>query len=260
MMTSLGLKARGLAVAYGPIAALRDVDLDLRPGEVVALIGANGAGKSSLLRALSGLVPAQGSARLFQGEAESEARELIGANPSQIPRLGVAHVPEGRGIFLGLSVRDNLRAGAILRGDRGAVRDDLERQLTRFPRLRERLDRPALTLSGGEQQMLAIGRALMARPRMLWLDEPSLGLAPKLVAEVFRTIQALSDQGMTILLVEQNARMALRAAGRAYVLEAGKIALSGPAAELARDDQVRAAYLGGAASTTSVAVPPSTRI
>ena len=205
----------------------------------MALIGANGAGKTSLMRAISGLASARGSAKVGDGI------ELLGMEPHRIPALGVAHVPEGRGMFLNLSVLENLKAGALLRRDRREIGGDLERRLAEFPRLRERLHKPALTLSGGEQQMLAIARALMGRPRLLLLDEPSLGLAPKLVAEVFATIRRLSEEGMSVLLVEQNARMALRVSRRAYVLEGGKVLLSGPSEELARDDQVRSAYLGG---------------
>jgi branched-chain amino acid transport system ATP-binding protein len=236
------LEVADLRVSYGPIAAVRGIDLHVEQSEVVALIGANGAGKSSVLRALSGLIPASGTARLhsFNGPAT----DLLGLEAHRIPTLGVAHVPEGRGIFLNLTVLENLELGANLRRDRLAVRDDLARQLDAFPRLRDRVRRPALTLSGGEQQMLAIARALMGRPRLLLLDEPSLGLAPKLVREVFDTIGRLNADGMTILLVEQNARMALTIARRAYVLETGRVALAGPAGALARDEAVRAAYLG----------------
>ena len=241
MSAPLALEIRNLGVTYGPISALRGIDLDVGAGEVVALIGANGAGKSTLMRALSRLVPATGSAVIRRA---GEPIELLELPPHRVPALGVAHVPEGRGIFPNLSVLDNLRMGAYLRRDRAGVREDLDRQLADFPRLRERLHRPALTLSGGEQQMLAIARALMGRPGLLLLDEPSLGLAPKLVREVFDTLARLGAGGMTILLVEQNARMALRLAQRAYVLESGRVALSGPAAELAEDPAVRAAYLG----------------
>ncbi len=198
----LSLSVRGLSVAYGAIVAVSGVDLEVSAGEVVALIGANGAGKTSLMRAFSGLASARGSARVTAGGTSTE---LIGLDPHRIPALGVAHVPEGRGMFLNLSVLENLKAGAILRRDRREIRDDLELRLAQFPRLKERLHRPALTLSGGEQQMLAIARALMGRPRLLLLDEPSLGLAPKLVAEVFATIVRLSEEGMSVLLVEQNA-------------------------------------------------------
>ena len=242
-MSSVALEVRGLGVSYGPVVALRGVDLDVGAGEVVALIGANGAGKSTLLRALSRLVPASGSIALRTGETRTELQNLP---PHAIPAAGVAHVPEGRGMFPNLSVLDNLRMGAYLRRDPAGVRDDLERQFADFPRLRERRDRPASTLSGGEQQMLAIARALMGRPALLLLDEPSLGLAPRLVREVFATLERLRGGGMTILLVEQNARLALRLAHRAYVLEGGRITLDGPASALADDPAVRAAYLGAA--------------
>ena len=242
MSTPAVLEVRDLRVAYGPIAALRGVDLEVGAGEIVALIGANGAGKTTLLRALSRLVPATGTATFRPPDGPPV--DLLGIEPHRVPALGIAHVPEGRGTFLNLSVRENLLMGAYLRRDRAAVRDDLERRLEQFPRLRARLHRPALTLSGGEQQMLAIARALMGRPRLLLLDEPSLGLAPLLVREVFATIARLHVEGITILLVEQNARMALQVAQRAYVLETGRVTLAGPAAALAEDAGVRAAYLG----------------
>ena len=238
---AISLEIRGLRVSYGRVEALRGIDLDVGAGEIVALIGANGAGKSTLMRALSRLVPASGSAVLHR---EGTAVKLLDLPPHRVPALGVAHVPEGRGLFLDLSVLDNLRMGAYLRRDRAGVRADLGRRLDEFPRLRERLHRPALTLSGGEQQMLAIARALMGRPRLLLLDEPSLGLAPKLVREVFETLARLGAEGLTILLVEQNARMALKIASRASVLEAGRITVSGPAADLADLEAVQAAYLG----------------
>ncbi|MDB5353251.1 MAG: amino acid/amide transporter ATP-binding protein 2, family [Planctomycetota bacterium] len=242
------LMIRSLRVAYGPIVAIHGLDLDLADGEIVALIGANGAGKTSIMRALSGLATASGSAVVsFDGQSH----ELIGMPPRLVPSLGVAHVPEGRGVFLNLSVRENLLMGAMLRRDRAVIHADLERRLEQFPRLRERLGRPAMTLSGGEQQMLAIARALMGRPRFLLMDEPSLGLAPKLVAEVFASIQGLAAEGMSILLVEQNARMALKVAQRGYVLEGGRVVLSGPAATLAQDERVRDAYLGGVGRRTA---------
>jgi branched-chain amino acid transport system ATP-binding protein len=236
------LEIRGLRASYGPIEALQGIDLRVERGEVVALIGANGAGKSTLMRALSRLVPATGSVS-FQPNGQAPI-DVLKLEPHQVPALGIGHVPEGRGIFLNLTVLENLKMGAYLRRDRDGVQEDLERELSRFPRLKERLGQQALTLSGGEQQMLAIARALMGRPRLLLLDEPSLGLAPKLVKEIFETIAQLNRAGMTILLVEQNARMALEVAVRGYVLETGKVVLSGPAAELANDPGVRAAYLG----------------
>jgi len=239
------LTLRDLRVSYGPIAALRGIDLDVAAGATVALIGANGAGKTTLLRALSRLVPATGSAILTP--SGGAAVDLLALPPHAVPALGVAHVPEGRGLFPDLSVLDNLRLGAYLRRDRDGVRVDLDRLLGEFPRLRERLRQPAMTLSGGEQQMLALARALMGRPRLLLLDEPSLGLAPRIVLEVFATIARLGAEGMTILLVEQNARMALRVAHFGCVLEGGRIGLTGSAADLAANPAVREAYLGASA-------------
>jgi branched-chain amino acid transport system ATP-binding protein len=233
----LGVEA--LEVRYGAIRALRGVDLEVRAGEIVALIGSNGAGKSTLMRAISGLVrPSAGRVRL-------EGVDVTGHRPEAIVALGCSHVPEGRRIFANLSVLENLQMGAWPR--RGPIREGLERVLGLFPRLAERLHQPGGTLSGGEQQMLAIGRALMAEPILLLLDEPSLGLAPLLVQQIFAIASQINAQGTTVLLVEQNARQALRVAHRAYVLETGTLALHGPAAELARDPRVRQAYLGESA-------------
>jgi len=233
------LAIRDLDVAYGAIQALRGVSLEVGDGEIVTLIGANGAGKTTLLRTISGLLTARrGSIRL--GEAE-----LTRLPAHRIVGLGVSQVPEGRIVFANLSVRDNLDLGAYLRRDRSQVRADLERVYTLFPRLKERERQRAGTLSGGEQQMLAIGRALMSRPRVLLMDEPSLGLAPILVREIFRTIAEISKQGMTILLVEQNAHMALGVADRGYVMETGHIVLSDSRENLLRNEEVRSAYLGG---------------
>jgi branched-chain amino acid transport system ATP-binding protein len=235
------LRVEGLDVRYGAIRALRDVSLEVHAAEIVTLIGSNGAGKSTLLRALSGLVrPAAGSIH-FQGANVTAHR------PEVLVALGISHVPEGRRIFANLSVRENLQLGAYLRPE--TEREGLERALGLFPRLRERLRQRAGTLSGGEQQMLAIGRALMAEPKLLLLDEPSLGLAPILVKQIFEIIRQIHEQGTTVVLVEQNARQALRVASRAYVLETGAIALEGPADALARDPRVREAYLGEGAST-----------
>jgi branched-chain amino acid transport system ATP-binding protein len=235
------LQIEGLEVAYGPVAAVRSASLTVAEGEIVSLIGANGAGKSSILRAVSGLVrPAAGSIT-FGG------RELRGLRPDQITRLGLSQVPEGRAVLARMTVRENLLMGAYARRGR-EVEADLQRVLARFPRLAERKEQLAGTLSGGEQQMLVMGRALMARPRLLLLDEPSMGLAPLVVQEVLRLVREINQEGTTVLLVEQNARQALRIAHRAYVLETGKITLSGPAAELAKDPRVVAAYLGGHAS------------
>ena len=232
------LEVEGLDVHYGAIHALRGVSLRIEPGEIVTLIGGNGAGKSTTLRAVSGMIrPTRGSIR-FDGH------DLRGRRPDQILRAGLAHVPEGRGIFANLTVDENLDLGAYTRRDRG-IADDRERVYALFPRLKERLVQRAGTLSGGEQQMLAIGRALLARPRLILLDEPSLGLAPQLVQAIFRVVREINASGTTVFLVEQNAHMALQIAHRAYVLETGAVAASGKAAELAASEEVRRAYLGG---------------
>jgi branched-chain amino acid transport system ATP-binding protein len=233
------LEISELEVGYGAIAALHGVSLEVRAGEVVSLIGANGAGKTTLLRTISGLLaPRQGSIR-FDGQ------ELTRLGAHQIVCRGVSQVPEGRIVFPNMSVRDNLDLGAYIRRDRMGVRADLERMYELFPRLRERERQRAGTLSGGEQQMLAIARALMSRPRLLLMDEPSLGLAPILVREIFRTVAEISRQGMTILLVEQNAHMALGIADRGYVMETGNIVLSDTRENLLRNAEVKSAYLGG---------------
>jgi branched-chain amino acid transport system ATP-binding protein len=233
------LEISELEVGYGAIAALHGVSLEVRAGEVVSLIGANGAGKTTLLRTISGLLaPRQGSIR-FDGQ------ELTRLGAHQIVCRGVSQVPEGRIVFPNMSERDNLDLGAYIRRDRMGVRADLERMYELFPRLRERERQRAGTLSGGEQQMLAIARALMSRPRLLLMDEPSLGLAPILVREIFRTVAEISRQGMTILLVEQNAHMALGIADRGYVMETGNIVLSDTRENLLRNAEVKSAYLGG---------------
>jgi branched-chain amino acid transport system ATP-binding protein len=233
----------GLSARYGAVAALRDVSLEVRAGELVALIGANGAGKSTLLRAIAGLVaPAAGRVTL-------DGRDVTGQAPEAMIRAGVALVPERRRVFAPLTVLDNLELGgyALPRGRdfRSRLEAGVEEAYRLFPVLRRRRDQLAGTLSGGEQQMLAIGRALMTRPRLLLCDEPSLGLAPLVVAEIMRLLSTLREAGTTILLVEQNARMALRSADRAYVLEVGSVVLSGAAADLLEDDQLKAVYLGG---------------
>ena len=231
------LKVESLDVAYGEIRALKGVGLDVGQGEIVTILGNNGAGKTTTLKTISGLLhPSRGSILL-------EEQSLVDVPPHAIVARGVAHVPEGRRIFNRLTVRENLLMGAYLRDDSG-VGGDLERVFGLFPRLSERLVQVAGTLSGGEQQMLAIARALMARPRLLLLDEPSMGLAPVLVEQIFDTIGDINRQGMTILLVEQNAAMALSIAHRGYVLETGSIALAGTAAELSDNADVRRAYLG----------------
>ena len=241
-MTAL-LEIRDLSVRYGGISALEHVDLEVAAGEIVTLIGANGAGKTTLLRAVSRLVePTTGSIR-FDGT------DLLTRRTPQAVALGIGHSPEGRRILARQSVRDNLVLGAWTRPnktgkDKSEIETDIDAQFTRFPRLAERKNQPAGTLSGGEQQMLAIARALMSRPRLLLLDEPSLGLAPKLVREIFAIVAELGAAGVTILLVEQNATLALQTADRGYVLEAGQMTVSGPAGDLVADDRVRRAYLG----------------
>jgi branched-chain amino acid transport system ATP-binding protein len=221
------------------VQALRGLDLVVRPGELVCLIGANGAGKTSTLRAISGLLRAARGRIVFDGAA------IHGAAPAAILRAGIAHCPEGRRVFPYLTVRENLEMGAYVRRDRREVEDDLERVSTHFPVLTERRRQTAGTLSGGEQQMLAIARALMSRPRLILFDEPSLGLAPALVETTFGIIADIRRRGTTVLMVEQNAYLALRMADRAYVMETGRIVLEGPARELLDDDHVRRAYLGG---------------
>jgi branched-chain amino acid transport system ATP-binding protein len=223
---------------YGPVRALHGVSLEVAEGEVVAVLGANGAGKTTTLRAISGTVSRGGSIR-FAGKS------ITRRSPETTARLGIAHVPEGRGTLSALSVRENLRLGAYVRRDRGGIREDERRVFAYFPWLEERADQQAGTLSGGEQQMLALARALMLRPRLVLLDEPSLGLAPKVVAEIFRVVGELNErEGLTVLVVEQNANLALDASARAYVLEVGRVALAGTSAELRRDESVRRSYLG----------------
>jgi branched-chain amino acid transport system ATP-binding protein len=233
------LEVEDLWVSYDRIQAVRGVSFTVGAGEIVTLIGANGSGKSSILQAVSGLWPAARGKVLLNGE------DLLGVPAHLRVKRGIAHVPEGRGIFGNLTVRENLRLAAYVRRDEEISRD-LEAVYRLFPRLKERERQWGNTLSGGEQQMLAMGRALMTRAKLLLLDEPSMGLAPMLVREIFRVIQRINRQGAAILLVEQNAHLALEVAQRAYILETGEIALAGPAAELRRHPQVAAAYLGGA--------------
>ncbi len=232
------LEIHGLHVHYGAIHALQGIDLAVEKGQIVTLIGANGAGKSTTLRTISGLLRPSAGSLLFDGQS------LAGKGPHEIVRLGVAQAPEGRGLFANFTVEENIEIGAYARTDRAGIARDRERALALFPRLRERLRQSAATLSGGEQQMLAIARALLARPRLLLLDEPSLGLAPQVVQTIFQIIREINAAGTTILLVEQNARMALQTAHYGYVLEVGTIAMHATAAELAQSDQVRRAYLG----------------
>jgi branched-chain amino acid transport system ATP-binding protein len=232
------LEVQDLVVRYGAIEALHGLSLRVERGQIVTLIGGNGAGKTTTLRTISGLLrPAKGRV-LFEGRA------IHGMPPHEIVEMGIAQSPEGRGVFPNLTVEENLDLGAYRRKDHGEVAKDRERALTLFPRVRERLKQLAGTLSGGEQQMLAMSRALMARPRLLLLDEPSLGLAPQIVKTIFAVIREIKASGTTILLVEQNAHMALEVADVGYVLEVGKIVMSGPGKELARSDEVRKAYLG----------------
>lgn len=236
-MEPLQLEVRNLEVHYDGIRALHGVSFSVPKGEIVTLIGANGAGKTSILRAISGLTPYTGSI-VFEGQ------DLQRIPAHRIVGLGIAHVPEGRGIFGNLTVRENLRLATWQRSDKAEIELDYDRVFTIFPRLMERRDQPSGTLSGGEQQMLAVGRALMSRGRLLLLDEPSMGLAPRLVREIFRVIQNINQTGVTVLLVEQNANMALHIASRAYVLETGAAILSGPGRELLGDPRVKEAYLG----------------
>ena len=232
------LRLENVHAGYGPITALRGLDLTVAAGELVCLIGANGAGKSSTLRAISGLLPPS------QGRIVFDGREIQGEGPAGILKTGIAHCPEGRRVFPYLTVEENLAMGAYVRRDRSAIAADMAEVGRHFPILLERRRQMAGTLSGGEQQMLAIGRALMARPTLLLLDEPSMGLSPILVDAIFRIIQEVNRQGTTILLVEQNARMALRVAHRGYVIQTGRIVLHDAAAELLRSDLVRKTYLG----------------
>ncbi|MFH1813514.1 MAG: ABC transporter ATP-binding protein [Pseudomonadota bacterium] len=231
------LEVRGLTVHYGGIRAVKGIDLDIAAGEKVALIGANGAGKTSTLKALARMLPAGGEVR-FDG------RDISHAPPHTLVGRGLALVPEGRGVFARLSVRENLDMGAYARDDRAAIAADLERVYTLLPRLKERAGQTAGTLSGGEQQMVAIGRALMSRPRLLLLDEPSMGLSPVMVDTVFGVIRDIARDGVTLLLVEQNARLALSLCDRGYVMDGGRITLAAASAELLDNPAVRAAYLG----------------
>ena len=232
------LEIKGLHVSYGGIQALRGVSLNVPDSKIVTLIGANGAGKSTLMRTISGLVKAQSGSILWNG------KELLGKPIDQIVSSGIAMSPEGRRVFADLTVLENLKIGAYLRKDKAETEKDLEWVYSLFPRLRERSWQSAGTLSGGEQQMLAVGRALMSKPKLLMLDEPSLGLAPIVVREIFDIIRTVNQQGITVLLNEQNANMALKVADYAYVLETGTLTLSGTGAELLTNEQVKAAYLG----------------
>ena len=233
------LTINDINVFYGAIHAIKGVSLEVNEGEIVTLIGANGAGKSTILRTISGLLKPKTGSIQFVGQ------EIAGMPAHEIVKTGISQVPEGRRIFAEMSVLENLELGAFTRKDKDGIKADMELVFERFPRLKERIGQLAGTLSGGEQQMLAMGRALMSRPRLLLLDEPSMGLAPLLIKEIFTIIQDINKTGTTVLLVEQNANMALSIAHRAYVLETGRITLSGDAKELAASDEVRKAYLGG---------------
>jgi branched-chain amino acid transport system ATP-binding protein len=233
------LRVENLVVRYGDIRAVKDISFHVQQGEILALVGANGAGKTTTLRAISGMLP-------FEGSVILEGRDVRGMTPDRILCLGLSHVPEGRGIFGGLTVMENLQLGAWIRRDKAGRARDLEMVMDIFPRLRERAGQLAGTLSGGEQQMLALARARMSDAKILILDEPSMGLAPKLVQEVFAVLHRLNEKGTTILLVEQNANMALRLANRACLLETGNLVLEGPASELLVNPRVREAYLGAA--------------
>jgi len=233
------LRIEAIDVYYGAIHALKNVSLQVEEGSIVTLIGANGAGKTTTLKTISGILRPRSGAITFEG------RDITRLAPQEIVRLGLSQVPEGRRVFPSMSVLENLEMGAYLRKDKEGIKKDLEVVFTRFPRLLERRKQVAGTLSGGEQQMLAIGRALMARPRLMLLDEPSMGLAPLLVREIFEIIKDINARGTTILLVEQNAHMALSVANKAYVLETGEIVLEGSARELLESEDVKKAYLGG---------------
>lgn len=234
------LKFQDVELYYDHVYALKGVSVEVHEGETVALIGANGAGKSSILRAITGL------RRIRSGQIQYQGKRIDGIAPDEIVRMGISMVPEARRVFPYMSVRDNLLMGAFTRSDKVGTQQSMEMVLTRFPRLKERYSQQAGTMSGGEQQMLVIGRALMARPRLLLLDEPSLGIAPKLVQDIARSIVAINrDEKVSVLLVEQNSRMALRISNRAYALTTGKVALSGNSSELLTDERVRHLYLGG---------------
>ena len=237
-MSEALLKVEGLQVRYGAIEAVKALDLHINEGERVTLIGANGAGKTSSLKALTGLLPAAG------GEIRFAGHSILGQAPDTLLRQGIAMVPEGRGIFARMSVLENLQAGAFLRRDNAQVQREMSQLFEHFPRLEERLQQSAGLLSGGEQQMLALARALLSRPRLLILDEPSMGLAPIMVEKIFQVIDDVCRQGMTLLLVEQNARLALQVTDRAYMMDTGRISLSGRSEELLEHPEVRSAYLG----------------
>ncbi|RMF36225.1 MAG: ABC transporter ATP-binding protein [Alphaproteobacteria bacterium] len=232
------LEMKGVSAGYGRAPAIRDISISVPQGAIITIIGANGAGKTTTLRAMSGMLP------LMAGEITFEGKRIDGLPASRVVAHGIAHVPEGRRVFPDMTVEENLRTGAFLRRDRDGIEADLRDVYARFPRLEERRRQRAQTLSGGEQQMLAIGRALMSKPRLLLMDEPSMGLAPVIVEEIARIIEEIHARGLSVVLVEQNAELALELADHAYVLETGNCALQGPARELHDNEHVRAAYLG----------------
>ena len=232
------LKVKGLKVAYGGIQAVKGVDMEVHEGELVSLIGSNGAGKTTTMKAITGTLAAQG------GNIEYLGKSIQGQGPWDLVKQGLAMVPEGRGVFTRMTITENLQMGAYLRSDNTAIADDMEKMFTTFPRLRERKDQLAGTMSGGEQQMLAMARALMSRPKVLLLDEPSMGLSPIMVDKIFEVVNDVHSQGMTVVLVEQNASRALAMANRGYVMDSGLITMSGPGHDLLADPKVRAAYLG----------------
>ena len=249
------LRLQGIEVSYGAVRAVRGISLEVNRGAMVALLGANGAGKSTTLKAISGMV------RLGAGRIEYDGDPITGRSPNGIVRRGIAHVPEGRRIFRDLSVGENLRMGAYARADRAAIEQDLEMVFELFPRLEERYKQLGGSLSGGEQQMLAIGRGLMARPKLLLLDEPSLGLAPLLVADIFVTLRRINrEHGTSMLIVEQNAHVALNNTSYAYVLQVGKVACAGASDALARDEMIKESYMGARASGGRAVQPVAARI
>jgi branched-chain amino acid transport system ATP-binding protein len=237
-MTQTLLKVSGLKVAYGGIQAVKGVDFEVRAGELVSLIGSNGAGKTTTMKAITGLLP------LSAGDIQFMGQSVRGRGAWDMVKQGLAMVPEGRGVFTRMSITENLQMGAHIRTDKAGIADDMERVFTTFPRLKERKDQLAGTMSGGEQQMLAMGRALMSRPKVLLMDEPSMGLSPIMVDKIFEVVREVHAQGVTILLVEQNASRALEIADRGYVMESGLITMSGDAKQMLDDPKVRAAYLG----------------
>lgn len=236
--TNILLKVTGLKVSYGGIQAVKGVDFEVREGELVSLIGSNGAGKTTTMKAITGTQP------INAGDIEYLGKSIRGQGPWDLVKQGLAMVPEGRGVFTRMTIIENLQMGAYIRNDKGGIADDMEKMFNIFPRLRERKDQLAGTMSGGEQQMLAMGRALMSRPKVLLLDEPSMGLSPIMVDKIFEVVKDVFAQGVTVLLVEQNASRALGIANRGYVMESGIVTMSGKASEMLTDPRVRAAYLG----------------